>query len=185
MLAALRNGAVRQLRTLVQTQKVGTAMPAMLGTNLQRPTHSSSPRSGSLIQPVLPMSFEFSPCQSMQARWFAGFRRNRGPAEITSTFAPYPMVPYGVKRSASFKDAKKSARKAAERARRSAEEKGLLCDPKKQLRMELKRNSGIGWYRAGQIIKHLEMHERGKGPPIDQAMRDRITEIARVVRMGK
>jgi len=61
----------------------------------------------------------------------------------------------------------------------------MLLDPKKQLRMELKRNTGIGWYRSLQIIKHLEMHERGLGPPIDQHMRERITEIARIVRMGK
>ena len=60
----------------------------------------------------------------------------------------------------------------------------MILDPKKSLRMELKRNSGIGWHRSLQIIKHLEMHERGKGPPIDQAMRERITNIARVVRHG-
>eukprot|EP00930_Biecheleria_cincta_P046087 TRINITY_DN31785_c0_g1_i1.p1 TRINITY_DN31785_c0_g1~~TRINITY_DN31785_c0_g1_i1.p1 ORF type:complete len:190 (-),score=45.36 TRINITY_DN31785_c0_g1_i1:94-639(-) len=123
--------------------------------------------------------------QASSRRAFGGWRRGRGAAESQSSFSPYPMVPYGVKRSTAYKDSKKAARKAAERARRTAEEKGLLLDPKKQLRMELKRNSGIGWYRAGQIIKHLEMHERGKGPPIDQAARDRITEIARVVRMGK
>eukprot|EP00440_Ansanella_granifera_P017204 gb/GFBE01018684.1/.p1 GENE.gb/GFBE01018684.1/~~gb/GFBE01018684.1/.p1 ORF type:complete len:191 (+),score=14.90 gb/GFBE01018684.1/:1-573(+) len=120
-----------------------------------------------------------------QVRAFGGWRRESGPAVSQSNFAPYPMVPYGVKRSAAYKESKKAARKAAERSRRAAEEKGMLLDPKKQLRMELKRNSGIGWYRAGQIIKHLEMHERGKGPPIDQAMRDRITDIAKVVRMGK
>merc|ERR1719444_469619 len=102
--------------------------------------------------------------------------------ESHSSFAPYPMVPYGVKRSATYRDTKKAARRAAERARRAAEEKGMLLDPKKQLRMELKRNTGIGWYRSFQIIKHLEMHERGKGPPIDQAMRDRITKISQNVR---
>merc|ERR1712066_574676 len=114
-----------------------------------------------------------------QVREFS-VRRARGANEKSqSSFAPYPMVPYGVKRSTAFKESKKSARKAAERSRRAAEEKGMLLMPKKQLRMELKRNSGIGWYRSLQIIKHLEMHERGLGPPIDQAMRDRITEIAR------
>eukprot|EP00931_Biecheleriopsis_adriatica_P071874 TRINITY_DN45838_c0_g1_i1.p1 TRINITY_DN45838_c0_g1~~TRINITY_DN45838_c0_g1_i1.p1 ORF type:complete len:175 (-),score=32.04 TRINITY_DN45838_c0_g1_i1:60-521(-) len=126
-----------------------------------------------------------TPAHQLQARAFGGWRRSGGPAVITSSFAPFPMVPYGVKRSAAYKESKKAARKAAERGRRTAEEKGMLLDVRKQLRMELKRNSGIGWYRAGQIIKHLEMHERGKGPPIDQAVRDRITEIAKVVRMGK
>merc|ERR1719447_496662 len=119
-----------------------------------------------------------------QARAFGSWRRST-PMSSESSFAPYPMVPYGVKRSSAFRDAKKSARKAAERARRAAEEKGMLLDPKKQLLIELKRNTGIGWYRAMQICKHLEMHERGKGPPIDQAMRERITQIARLVRMGK
>merc|ERR1740129_227664 len=121
----------------------------------------------------------------MQMRGFGSWRRSSGPVEAQSKFAPYPLVPYGVKRSSAYREAKKSARKAAERARRAAEEKGMLLDPKKQLRMELKRNSGIGWYRSLQIIKHLEMHERGKGPPIDHAMRERITEIARIVRMGQ
>mmetsp|Transcript_46258 Transcript_46258/g.122729 ORF Transcript_46258/g.122729 Transcript_46258/m.122729 type:complete len:146 (-) Transcript_46258:77-514(-) len=111
--------------------------------------------------------------------------KTHGTPTASSNFTPYAMVPYGVKRSTAFKNAKKAARKAAERSRRSAEERGMLLDPKKQLRMELKRNSGIGWYRSLQIIKHLEMHERGKGPPIDQAMRERITSIARTVRMGK
>ncbi|CAJ1390250.1 unnamed protein product [Effrenium voratum] len=121
----------------------------------------------------------------MQAwRSFGVFKRGEAPV-VKSSFAPYPMVPYGVKRSSAYRESKKAARKAAERARRAQEEKGMILDPKKQLRMELKRNTGIGWYRAAQIIKHLEMHERGKGPPIDQAMRDRITNIARVVRMGK
>mmetsp|Transcript_11223 Transcript_11223/g.19586 ORF Transcript_11223/g.19586 Transcript_11223/m.19586 type:complete len:175 (-) Transcript_11223:97-621(-) len=119
-----------------------------------------------------------------QVRCFGGPKRDGGPV-LKSTFAPWPMVPYGVKRSAAYRESKKAARKAAERARRAQEEKGMILDPKKQLRMELKRNSGIGWYRASQITKHLEMHERGKGPPMDQAMRDRITDIARVVRMGK
>merc|ERR1719433_2011257 len=97
--------------------------------------------------------------RSSQLRGFGSWRRSSGPIESQSTFAPYPLVPYGVKRSTAYRDAKKSARKAAERARRAAEEKGMLLDPKKCLRMELKRNSGIGWYRAMQIVKHLEMHE--------------------------
>mmetsp|Transcript_16192 Transcript_16192/g.35481 ORF Transcript_16192/g.35481 Transcript_16192/m.35481 type:complete len:174 (-) Transcript_16192:70-591(-) len=124
------------------------------------------------------------PCQQVRA---GGSRRLPPSAKLEqkSFFAPYPMVPYGVKKSATYKESKKSARKSAERARRAMEEKGMLLDPKKQLRMELKRNSGIGWYRSLQIIKHLEMHERGKGPPINQAMREHITQIAQTVRMGR
>eukprot|EP00439_Symbiodinium_sp_Y106_P039421 s3090_g4.t2 len=125
------------------------------------------------------------PTHGLQVRGFGGPRRQGETPTIQSSFAPYPMVPYGVKRSSAYRESKKAARKAAERARRAQEEKGMILDPKKQLRMEIKRNSGIGWYRAAQIIKHLEMHERGKGPPMDQAMRDRITDIARVVRMGR
>merc|ERR1719350_1994433 len=117
-------------------------------------------------------------------RFGSGFKR-AGPLELRSSFAPHPMVPYGVKTSQAYRESKAAARKAAERARRAAEEKGMLLDPKKQLRMELKRNTGIGWYRSLQICKHLEMHIRGKGPPIDAATRERITGIARMVRMGK
>eukprot|EP00927_Polykrikos_kofoidii_P056804 TRINITY_DN50889_c0_g1_i1.p1 TRINITY_DN50889_c0_g1~~TRINITY_DN50889_c0_g1_i1.p1 ORF type:complete len:169 (+),score=23.08 TRINITY_DN50889_c0_g1_i1:100-606(+) len=123
--------------------------------------------------------------QAEAIRYFAGYRRVAGPIENRSNFSPYPMVPFGVKTSASYRQAKKAARKAAERARKAQEEKGMILDPKKQLRMELKRNSAIGWYRSMQIIKHLEMHERGKGPPLDHAMRERITQIARVVKMGR
>jgi ribosomal protein S13 len=77
------------------------------------------------------------------------------------------------------------ARVASVRARRLEEERGLLLDAKKQFRMELKRNQGIGWYRSLQICKHLEMHERGKGPVITEATRDKITQIANMVKLGK
>ncbi|CAK9083436.1 unnamed protein product [Durusdinium trenchii] len=125
---------------------------------------ASASASRSALQPCRPSAG----MPWMQVRPFGGYNRPSGPPVQRSTFAPYPMVPYGVKRSAAYRESKKAARKAAERARRSQEEKGMLLDPKKQLRMELKRNTGIGWYRCDQIIKHLEMHERGKGPPMDQ-----------------
>merc|ERR1711934_985420 len=99
---------------------------------------------------------------------------------FTTVFSPKPIVSYGVKRSKAYKDAKVAARKSAVRARRLEEEKGMLLDPRKCLQMELKRNSGIGWYRSFQIIKHLEMHKNGKGPLIDTRMRDKITQIANV-----
>jgi hypothetical protein len=77
------------------------------------------------------------------------------------------------------------ARLSAVKARRLEEERGILLDPKKQLRMEVKRNSGIGWYRSLQVCKHLEMHERGPGPAIDQKVREKISGIIDLVRRGK
>ena len=74
------------------------------------------------------------------------------------------------------------SRLSAVKARRLEEERGVLLDTKKQLRMELKRNSGVGWYRSLQVCKHLEMHERGKGPPIDQNMRAKITKLIDLVK---
>jgi len=96
-----------------------------------------------------------------------------------------PLVPFGVRNSPSYKDAKVSARKSAVKARRLEEEKGLLLDPRKVLMMELKRNTGIGWYRSLQVIKHLEMHKNGKGPPIDTRMRDKISRIVNDLKKGK
>jgi len=99
--------------------------------------------------------------------------------------APRVEVPYGVRISAAYKESKSAARKSAVKARKLEEEKGMLLDPRKCLQMELKRNTGISWYRSFQVIKHLEMHKRGKGPPIDARMRDKITQISNVVKAGK
>jgi ribosomal protein S13 len=92
---------------------------------------------------------------------------------------------YGSKKSSHYRHTRIMARVASVRARRLEEERGLLLDAKKQFRMELKRNQGIGWYRSLQICKHLEMHERGKGPVITEATRDKITQIANMVKLGK
>ena len=102
-----------------------------------------------------------------------------------SCFSPKPTLTYGSKKSSHYKQTKIMARVASVRARRLEEERGLLLDAKKQFRMELKRNQGIGWYRSLQVCKHLEMHERGKGPEINEAVRDRITKIANLVKLGK
>lgn len=102
-----------------------------------------------------------------------------------SCFAPRPTLTYGSKKSSHYKQTKIMSRVASVRARRLEEERGLLLDTKKQFRMELKRNQGIGWYRSLQICKHLEMHERGKGPEINEASRDKITKIANLVKLGK
>ena len=61
----------------------------------------------------------------------------------------------------------------------------MILDVKRQFRMELKRNTGIGWHRSLQVCKHIEMHKRGPGPPIDQVMRERITKISDIVKLGK
>ena len=102
-----------------------------------------------------------------------------------SCFAPKPTLTYGSKKSSHYRQTKVMARIASVKARRLEEERGLLLDAKKQFRMELKRNQGIGWYRSLQICKHLEMHERGPGPEITEASRDRITKIANLVKLGK
>eukprot|EP00397_Hematodinium_sp_SG-2012_P070434 GEMP01129208.1.p2 GENE.GEMP01129208.1~~GEMP01129208.1.p2 ORF type:complete len:143 (+),score=26.26 GEMP01129208.1:21-449(+) len=104
---------------------------------------------------------------------------------FATVFTPKPMLTFGVRRSKAYKDSKTSARKSAVKARKLEEQKGMLLDPRKCLQMELKRNSGIGWYRSFQIVKNLEMHKRGKGPPIDARMRDKITQIANVIKAGK
>jgi hypothetical protein len=109
----------------------------------------------------------------------------RFPLRTFSCFAPKPTLTYGSKKSSHYKQTKIMTRIASVRARRLEEERGLLLDTKKQLRMELKRNQGIGWYRSLQICKHLEMHERGKGPEINEATRDKITKIANLVKLGK
>ena len=102
-----------------------------------------------------------------------------------SCFAPKPTITYGNKKSSHYRQTKIMSRIASVRARRLEEERGLLLDTKKQFRMELKRNQGIGWYRSLQICKHLEMHERGPGPEITEATREKITKIANMVKLGK
>ena len=100
-------------------------------------------------------------------------------------FKPKPIIPYGVKRGKQYHMGRVMARIAAVKARRIEEERGIILDPKKQFRMEVKRNRGIGWFRSLQVCKHLEMHERSKGPPIDQNIRHKVTNIINEVRKGK
>ncbi|VWU48381.1 conserved protein, unknown function [Hepatocystis sp. ex Piliocolobus tephrosceles] len=93
-------------------------------------------------------------------------------------------IPYGVKQSQQYKDAKKQERLAVEANRKLRETRGMLLEEKKSLFMSLKQNTDINWYRAGQIIKHLEMHQRAK-PEITPKLRERITDIANFVKKGK
>ncbi|SBT79144.1 conserved Plasmodium protein, unknown function [Plasmodium malariae] len=93
-------------------------------------------------------------------------------------------IPYGVKQSQSYKDAKKQERLSVEASRKLKESRGMLLDERKSLFMSLRRNSDINWYRAGQILKHLEIHQRAK-PEITPKLREKITNIANFVKKGK
>ncbi|CAG9478761.1 conserved Plasmodium protein, unknown function [Plasmodium vivax] len=93
-------------------------------------------------------------------------------------------IPYGVKQSQSYKDAKKQERLSLEANRKLKETRGMLLDGKKNLFMSLRQNSDINWYRAGQILKHLEIHQRAK-PEITPKLRERITNIANFVKRGR
>jgi 3-methyladenine DNA glycosylase/8-oxoguanine DNA glycosylase len=84
---------------------------------------------------------------------------------------------FGFRQKKAYKEAKKAEIKAQILARQMEEEKGIICDPKKQLVMELQRNSGIGRNRAHRIIMHLEMHKRGIGPPVDHHFRKRLSDL--------
>lgn len=110
---------------------------------------------------------------------FVSFRR------FTSCFAPKPPLVFGSKKSKAARETRRIERIAAVRERKTLETRGLLLDTKKELRMELKRNSRIGWYRSLQVCKHIEMHARGRGPPIDDSMRAFITTAAEIVKSGK
>ena len=65
-----------------------------------------------------------------------------------SSFQPIKPVPYGVRTSDGYRATRQSLRRGAIRAKKLEEQLGILLDPKKCLRMELKRNSGIGWTRS-------------------------------------
>ncbi|SBT76632.1 conserved Plasmodium protein, unknown function [Plasmodium ovale] len=93
-------------------------------------------------------------------------------------------IPYGVKQSQNYKDAKKQERLSVEASRKLKESRGMLLEGKKNLFMCLRQNSHINWYRAGQILKHLEIHQRAK-PEITPALRQKITDIAGFVKKGK
>ncbi len=100
-------------------------------------------------------------------------------------FKAKPIVPYGVKRGKQYQIGRIMQRLSAVKGRRLEEERGILLDTKKQLRMEIKRNSDIGWARSLQVCKNLEMHQRGPGPAVDQHMREKITNIVNLVRKNK
>ncbi|KAK1940305.1 hypothetical protein X943_001797 [Babesia divergens] len=94
------------------------------------------------------------------------------------------VVPYGVKISRSYRESKLQQRLAMEAARKQREMKGIILDSRKTLLMSLRDNTGINWYRATQIIKHLEMHWRHPSDA-SQMMRERVTKIADKVKSGR
>ncbi|KAF4683124.1 hypothetical protein FOZ60_009570 [Perkinsus olseni] len=57
------------------------------------------------------------------------------------------------------------ARRAGVAQRRLEEQQGMLLDVKKQFRMEVKRNSGLGWYRSLQYIFHNISNTLPPPPP--------------------
>ncbi|CRG94133.1 conserved Plasmodium protein, unknown function [Plasmodium gallinaceum] len=93
-------------------------------------------------------------------------------------------IPYGVKQSQNYKDAKKQERISLEGARKLKESRGMILEGKKSLFMCLRQNTDINWYRAGQILKHLEIHQRAK-PEITPKLREKITNIANFVKKGR
>lgn len=97
-------------------------------------------------------------------------------------FKPKPIVTHGVKKTKQYHIGRLMVRRAALGARKVEEQQGILLDPKKQLRMEVKRNHGIGWHRSLEVCKFLEMHVRGKGPPVDQAFREKVSDIVKRLR---
>ncbi len=100
-------------------------------------------------------------------------------------FPPKPLITGGYKKAKGFHETLKAARAASLRARKLEEDRGMFLSAQKQFKMELKRNTGIGWYRSKQICKFLEMHERGPGPQIDSAIREKITRLADILKQGK
>lgn len=48
--------------------------------------------------------------------------------------------------------------------------------------MCLRHNTGINWFRAQEILKHLEMHVRHPSDGIDASLRDKITAAANLVK---
>ncbi|EER15243.1 conserved hypothetical protein [Perkinsus marinus ATCC 50983] len=101
-----------------------------------------------------------------------------------SYFKVKPIRVFGTRKKAS-RQARIEARRAGVAQRRLEEQQGMLLDVKKQFRMEVKRNSGLGWYRSLQLVKHVEMHRAGPGPHIDQNMRERLTLAYRQIIKGK
>jgi len=92
-------------------------------------------------------------------------------------FKPKPILAHGVKKTKQYHIGRLMVRRAALRTRMVEEQQGVLLDTKKQFRMEVKRNHGIGWWRSLQVCKILEMHQRGRGPPVDLAFREKVTAI--------
>ncbi|UKJ89136.2 hypothetical protein MACJ_002383 [Theileria orientalis] len=92
-----------------------------------------------------------------------------------------PLVPYGIKNSKNYKEAKLQQRLSLENARKQREAKGLILDSRKTLMMSLRDNTGINWGRSKQIMKHLEMHHRHPNVD-DKKIREQIANIIKVIK---
>ena len=99
-----------------------------------------------------------------------------------SKFEPYPIKPYRVRTNTKLREARKAVKRAAVKARKAEEQGGVLCNPLKTFRFEIKRNTGIGWTRSLQVCKHLEMHQQGKGPLVDSEFRTKLKKIVKAVK---
>ncbi|PFH36845.1 hypothetical protein BESB_050370 [Besnoitia besnoiti] len=95
-------------------------------------------------------------------------------------------VPYGVKQSDTYRQAKKQTKLASKNARKMKESKGLLLEGKKSsMYMNMMQNTGIAWYRSLQVCKHLEMHWRAPTPPVTARLRERVAQAVAVVKQGR
>ncbi|CAD7938104.1 unnamed protein product [Amoebophrya sp. A25] len=145
---------------------------------MSRPLHllSNSSLSGGHQAPHYALATSTTHHQTISRRHKSRTSLQRRPHD--NHFKPLPIVPYGVRMSKAYSQSKRSMRRAAVHGRKMEERTGILLDTKKCLRMEAKRNSGIGWTKSLKLLKHLEVHVRTKGPPCNQEFRDKVTQIA-------
>ncbi|KAF8820260.1 hypothetical protein IE077_003353 [Cardiosporidium cionae] len=92
-------------------------------------------------------------------------------------------IPYGIKQSSSYKSAKRAEKRAKTSAFKLREKSGLILDGKNNMLMNLRQNTGINWYRAKQILKHLEMHIHAN-PVVTPQLRQKIVDAAEIVKRG-
>ncbi|KAF8820112.1 hypothetical protein IE077_000562 [Cardiosporidium cionae] len=93
-------------------------------------------------------------------------------------------IAYGIKQSSSYKAAKRAEKRAKVSAFKLREKSGLILDGKNNLLMNLRQNTGINWFRAKQILKHLEMHIHAN-PVVTPHLRQKIVDAAEIVKLGR
>ena len=70
----------------------------------------------------------------------------------------------------------------AARGKGDLEGGGILIGNTKPLVKELQRNRGVGMKKADEAIKFLEMHRRGKAPPLNMEYYQKIKRVVNGVR---